>query len=68
VTKSGAEFRVRRVQRNGAISLPVTVAAVSSGRASGYPRMALAGNELVFAWISGAPGGTVETAVARIQP
>lgn len=67
VTKSGAEFRVRRVQRNGAISAPVTVAAVSSGRASGYPRMALAGGDLVFAWITGGAGGSVQAAVAAIR-
>jgi len=66
VTASGAEFRVRRVQRNGTASAPVVVAAVSGGRTSGYPRMAIAGGEIVFAWITGSAGGQVQTAVAAV--
>jgi hypothetical protein len=66
VTASGAELRVRRVQRSGATSVPVTVASVSSGRTSGYPRMAVAGGELVFAWITGSAGAQVQTAAAAI--
>ena len=61
-----AEFRVRRVERNGALSAPVTIAAVESGRTSGYPRLAASGDKLVFAWIEGTRPTQVRTAVANI--
>ena len=61
-----AQFRVRRIDRSGARSAPVTISALESGRASGYPRMALDGNALVFAW-TGRDGGTrVHTATAPL--
>jgi hypothetical protein len=61
-----AEFRVRRIERSGAASAPVTVAAVDSGRTSGYPRLAVSGDELVFAWIEGTRPTQVRTAVAKL--
>jgi hypothetical protein len=61
-----AEFRVRRIERNGLLSTPVTVAAVESGRTSGYPRLAVSGDELIFAWIEGTRPTQVRTATARI--
>jgi hypothetical protein len=62
-----AEFRVRRIERNGAMSAPVTIAAVESGRTSGYPRLAASADELVFAWIEGTRPTQVRTAVANIS-
>jgi hypothetical protein len=62
-----AEFRVRRVERRGVASAPVTIAAIDAGRTSGYPRMALSGTDLVFAWIEGSRPTQVRTAIARIQ-
>ena len=63
-----SQFRVRRIDRDGTRSAPVTIAGLASGRASGYPRMALAGRELVFAWTeSGAAGAMlVKTAAATL--
>jgi len=63
-----SQFRVRRIERNGARSAPITVAGLAAGRASGYPRMALAGQELVFAWTESGTGGAmqVKTATARV--
>ncbi|MBI2829259.1 MAG: exo-alpha-sialidase [Acidobacteria bacterium] len=68
-----SEFRLRRVDRSGARSAPLTVAGVSAGRASGFPRVARQGDELVFAWsASAAPEGSedgalqVYTAVASL--
>lgn len=63
-----SQFRARRIGRTGARSAPVTIAGLAAGRASGYPRMALNGSELVFAWTeSGAGGATqVKTATARV--
>ena len=66
-----SDFRLRRVERSGTRSAPVTVSAVSGGRASGYPRMGRNGHELIFAWTdsaqaSEAGGLEVQTAVARL--
>ena len=61
-----AQFRVRRIDRSGARSAPVTISALESGRTSGYPRMALDGTALVFAW-TGRDGSTrVHTATAAL--
>jgi hypothetical protein len=61
-----AQFRVRRIERTGARSAPITISALESGRASGYPRMALDGAVLVFAW-TGREGSTrVHTATAAL--
>ena len=61
-----AEFRVRRVQADGSMSAPVTIANLANNRSSGYPRMARAGDDLVFAWVDRAAGSSVKTATARI--
>jgi len=61
-----AEFRIKRLQAGGAVSAPVTIANLANNRSSGYPRMALAGDELVFAWIDRDGGSTVRTAFARL--
>ena len=47
----GAEVRIRRVKEDGSLSSPFTVAASSSGRASGFPRMVQrGGGDLIMAW------------------
>lgn len=66
LTGNRAEFRVRRVQRDGSTSAPVTIANLANSRSSGYPRMALHGNELVFAWIDREGGSFVRTAAAQL--
>ena len=43
-------FRARQVDPSGRRSDAVTVARVSGARASGYPRVAYHGGEIVFAW------------------
>jgi hypothetical protein len=67
-TDQRSQFRIRRVDPSGARSPSSSVAAISSNRASGYPRMALRGDELVFAWTdtSGA-APQVRTAAAKLQ-
>jgi hypothetical protein len=45
-----AEFRVRRVSDTSERGPSLTVAPLSSTRTSGYPRMALHGRDLLFAW------------------
>jgi hypothetical protein len=61
-----AEFRVKRLTPAGAASAPVTIATLANSRSSGYPRMALNGEELIFAWVDRDNGSTVRTAVARL--
>lgn len=69
-----AEFRARRIEPSGARSLAVTVATLNSDRSNGYPRIAMHGDELIFAWTestrgsAGPAGNTVRvmTAVARV--
>lgn len=44
------QVRVRRVTVSGERSNPIVVAEIDGSRSSGYPRLAVHGNELVFAW------------------
>jgi hypothetical protein len=60
------QFRTRRIDRSGARSPAMTISEIAGGRASGYPRIAVNGDELVFAWTESAAGTTrVRTAGAR---
>ena len=64
---SRSQFRARRVAPDGARSAPVTLAGVAGGRASGSPRVARHGDELVFAWPERSSGALqVRTAVLRL--
>ncbi len=47
-----SEFRWRRISPNGTASAPTTIGEIASTRASGYPRMAVSGNTLTFAWVN----------------
>lgn len=59
-----SQFRMRRVTASGGRSSSVTVSGLAAGRASGYPRMAQSGGELIFAWTeSGTP---TKVATARL--
>ena len=64
-----SQFRLRRIERSGSKSAPITIAGASGGRLGGVPRLARAGNELVFAWVEtpeNGGNGTVRTAVATL--
>jgi hypothetical protein len=56
-----AQFRMRRVTANGERGPAMTVAGLSANRASGYPRMARFGDELVFAWTESGTPSSVKT-------
>jgi hypothetical protein len=68
-TPDGAEIRTRRL-RDGAVGPSAPLAATAAARASGFPRVARRGDELLFAWTTpgGAPGDLprVSTAVAPV--
>ena len=61
-----AQLRVRRVQRSGARSAPLTVSDIAGSRASGYPRLAASGNDIVLAWTE-ASGGRSQVQTATIR-
>jgi hypothetical protein len=46
------EIRVRRVAPNGRAGPALTISAASQARASGFPRLAVVGDELVVAWVA----------------
>ena len=68
LSEKGGRIAVRRVTPGGQASSPTTVATVSTGRISGYPRMAFHAGELVFAWTEGDASATrVQTAAAKVR-
>lgn len=61
-----AQFRFRRVEPSGTRGPVTTIAGLEGTRASGYPRIARNGDELVFAWTESRDGQLrVQTASAR---
>jgi len=62
-----SQFRIRQIDPSGARTESINVASNGASRASGYPRMAVRGDELLFAWTD--PSGyesQVKTAAARL--
>ncbi len=57
-----AQFRMRRVTASGERGPALTVTGLTANRASGYPRMARFGDELVFAWTESGNPSSVKTA------
>ena len=66
-TGGRTELRTRRVERSGARSAAVTVAGADVGRPTGYPRLALSGSRLIFAWTETTPPGDSGSDEPRIQ-
>ena len=65
-----ARFRMRRVAPSGERGQAMTVAGLTANRASGYPRMARFGDELIFAWTeSGTPSrvATARLSLSQLQ-
>lgn len=58
-----AAVRLRRVDRKGKSSAAMTLASSSASRASGFPRMVVAGEHVIFTWT--APGRPSAVRVAR---
>jgi len=62
-----AQLSARRVDATGRRSAAVAVSALEGSRSSGYPRLARAGDELVFAWTETTGGASrVRTAVTAV--
>ena len=63
-----AQFRVRRVAADGTKSAPITISGMAGNRSSGYPRMVLNGDEVVFAWTERDGGKSqVRTATSSLR-
>ncbi|HEX9579774.1 MAG TPA: sialidase family protein [Gemmatimonadales bacterium] len=62
---SAAEVRARRVRWDGTVERSWLVTATSESRASGFPRMARVGNDVVFAWTEIGDAGGVRVATAK---
>ena len=60
-----ATVRSRRVGRHAKLGTATTIATSSAARASGFPRMAITGSDVVFAWT--APGQPSAVRVARVR-
>jgi hypothetical protein len=63
-----AQFRMRRIKATGERSPSGTVTGLTATRASGYPRMAHFGGELVFAWTDSSTPSLVKTASVASSP
>ena len=63
----GGSINVRRVQANRTLGPPAVIAKTDISRSSGFPRMALLGNEVHFAWTEFGTPSRVRTAVADIS-
>jgi hypothetical protein len=59
-----ATVRLRRVDRKGKAARSVTIATSSAARASGFPRLVVAGDQVLFAWT--APGKPSMVRVSRL--
>ena len=61
-----AAVRLRRVHADGKTGAPITIGASSAARASGFPRMAVSGEHVLFAWTVPGRPSTIRTARMRI--
>jgi len=47
---TAAEIRARRITHSGRLFPAVTIAQATSGRGAGFPKVAVSGNQVLFAW------------------
>lgn len=62
-----AAVRVRRIGKDGRAGTTATIAASSAARASGFPRLAVTGNSVLFAWTVPGRPSSIRVARARLQ-
>ena len=63
----GGAINVRRVQANGTLGPTTLIAKTDISRSSGFPRMAVLGNDVYFAWTEFGTPSKVRTAVADVS-
>ena len=66
VDESGTHLALRRLRNDGGLGPALRVAESSASRSSGFPRLAVSGQEVVFAWSDSAEPPRVRTAVLRL--
>lgn len=66
--KDSSEVRARLVQRNGTAEPAMTIGGLPGGRASGFPRMARRGADVVVAWTVPGTPSTIRLATLQIAP
>jgi hypothetical protein len=62
----GGEIKARRVRPDGSRDQAITVAESNVARASGFPQMVRAGDEIIFAWTDPGTPSRVRTKVGRL--
>lgn len=67
VGEEGAEVRLKAVTQDGASSPAMVVANSAAARASGFPRLVRAGDEVLFAWTQPGDTARVRLATARLS-
>ncbi|HEX2270523.1 MAG TPA: sialidase family protein [Pyrinomonadaceae bacterium] len=66
-TVAAGEIKARLVEANGSLGTPVVIAKTDISRSSGFPRMAVAGNELHFAWTEFGKPSRIRMATADVS-
>lgn len=66
--KDSAEVRARLVRRDGTAEPVITIGGLPGGRASGFPRMARRGADVILAWAVPGTPSTVSLATLKIAP
>lgn len=67
-TAKGGEVKVRLLRPDGSRGQSITIAESSVARVSGFPQMARAGDEIIFAWTDPGTPSRVRTALGRFVP
>lgn len=65
-TVEGGTIKVRRIRADGTLDPPAVIAKTDIGRSSGFPRMALLGDEVHFAWTEFGKPSYLRTASAKV--
>jgi hypothetical protein len=66
-TVADGEIKARRVETNGSLGTPVVIAKTDISRSSGFPRMAVAGHEVHFAWTEFGKPSRIRMATADVS-
>jgi hypothetical protein len=66
-TAEGGAIKVRRVHADGTLGPSAVIAKTDISRSSGFPRMALLGDEVHFAWTEFGTPSKVRMAVANVD-
>jgi hypothetical protein len=66
-TGDDAEIRLRRIDASGRPGPSAALAVTAAARASGFPRVARRGDDILFAWTEAGETPTVRTAIASVR-